>query len=84
VSEMKAETQDTEVLMLFLRHYLSLAGAGIEFPALPILEEELGKVINLAPEDFSIVTEQWKESGKIPSIAQFLESLRLEVRRRAH
>jgi hypothetical protein len=81
---MAPETKDTPALMMFLRHYLSLAPDGIDFSALPSLQEELGKVTNLAPEDFSIVTEQWKESGKAPSIAQFLESLRLAVRRRAH
>ena len=66
MSGMEPETKDSQALMLFLRHYLSLAEVGVDVSALEHLESELGKVANLTPEDFSVVSEDWKESGKVP------------------
>jgi hypothetical protein len=85
---METEAEDGGALMLFLRHYLSLAKEGVDASELYHLQEQLGKLNNLTAEDFSVVTEWWQESGNVPTVAQFLESLSresaLKPRQRTH
>ena len=82
------EPEPGEALLLFLRHYLSLAKEGIDASELQHLEDRLGEMNNLTAEDFSVVTEQWQESATVPSVDQFLDSLRrecaLRIRSRVH
>ena len=78
MSAKETEAEDGQALMLFLRHHLSLAQAEIDVSELQHLEEQLGELNNLSAEDFAVVTEWWKESGHVPSVAQFVESLRRE------
>jgi hypothetical protein len=61
-----------------LQHYPAVAGEGIELSALTELEEELSAIVGLADVDFQCVAAQWQKTVQPPSVAAFINDLRLQ------
>lgn len=71
-----------EALILLLEHYSAVAGEGIEMSALAEVEAALSHIVGLAEVDFRRVAVQWQRSVQPPSLAAFIDDLRVQCTER--